>query len=124
VVRTSPLVRDLGGAEPLVWFRLRRVRFSGTAHGVGRGAARTGGGITGIFSSDATIDLAAASATITITHLLSDGVNDVSGLPLTLHAECCNNAKTWYFSTAVGIVPFARASIHDRGRDEFTFLMI
>ena len=75
--------------------------------------------MVGMFTLDRPLDLDAASA-VTITHLLSDGGHDVTGLPLTLSAECCNNAKTAYFKTAVGAVPIAKVTIGSRGRGEFT----
>jgi hypothetical protein len=45
----------------------------------------------------------------------------VSGLPLTLNAECCNSRQTAYFKTPAGSVPIAKVAIHDRGRGTFTF---
>jgi len=92
--------------------------FSGKANGVGR-PSRTGIAMVGTFTLDRPLDLDAATA-VTITHLLSDGIHDVAGLPLTLPAECCNNAKTAYFKTAVGRGPIARVTIGARGGDEFT----
>ena len=94
--------------------------FRGTGEGVGRGSAKTGVRILGSFLLDGAINLDTATS-VTITSLLDDGNRDVAGLPLTLHAECCNNAKTAYFKTADGVVPIARVTLHDQGRGEFTF---
>ena len=75
--------------------------------------------MVGTFTLDRPLDLDAASA-VKITHLLGDGVRDVTGLPLTLSAECCNTAKTAYFKTAAGAGAIARVTIGARGGDEYT----
>ena len=94
--------------------------FSSIAHDVGRGSGRTGIRIVGSFLPNRKVDLDAATA-LTITALLDDGVEDVNGLPLLLIPDARNNATTAYFKTAVGVVPIAKVTIHDRGRNEFTF---
>ena len=91
--------------------------FSGKAISVGRGSG-SGIAMVATFALDRPLDLDAAE-TVTITHLLGDGVGDVAGLPLTLHAECCNSSKTAYFRTA-GNSPGARVAIGAKGRGEYT----
>jgi hypothetical protein len=93
---------------------------TGTVHGVGRGSTRAGIAMVGTFRLHRTVDLSAVPATLTITSLLHDGAADVAGLPLILIGDTRNTARTAYFKTAAG--PFrAKATVHDRGRGEFTF---
>jgi Esterase-like activity of phytase len=108
----------LPGFKPQVLPAATFGHFSGKATGLGRGA-RTEIAMVTAFQLERTLDLDAATA-VTITHLLGDGVRDVMGLPLTLQAECCNNASTAYFKTAVGAGPIARVTIGARGGNEFT----
>jgi hypothetical protein len=94
-------------------------RFTGKGTGIGRGP-RAGIGIVGAFTlPEGTLDLASAP-TLVLTHLISDGVSDAIGHPLTLFAECCNNAKAAYFETGPGVVPHARVALGARGADGFT----
>jgi hypothetical protein len=96
-------------------------RFSGIAHGVGRGSTRTGISMVGTFLLDGEVDLGAVPATLTISSLLNDGARDVAGLPLTLLGDHRNNANVARFNTPVGTLPIAKVTIGAKGGGRFTF---
>jgi len=98
----------------------RLARFTGGAQGVGldaRGAVT----ITGAFTFDEPLDLAAAGATATIESLLGQaGVDLVGGVPITLNADSRNTARTARYQTPAGSTPSALLTIGARS-GQFTF---
>jgi hypothetical protein len=103
---------------------------SGTATSVGVGAAAGGGGrgslkISGVFTHDGPIDLAAAGATVSILAGLAERGSGEFVLhgALTLPAEGRNTARTARFKTAPGVAPAAAVTIGSRGRGQFTLLL-
>ena len=109
----------LPGFQPQILPATTFENFTGKASGVGR-EARTGISMVGMFTLDRPLDLDAASA-VTITHLLSDGGQDVTGLPLTLVRRLLQQRQDRVLQDRRrGQSPSRKVTIGSRGRGEFT----
>jgi hypothetical protein len=103
---------------------------SGTATSVGVGPGASGSGrgnltISGVFTHEGPINLAASGATVSILAGLNErgsGELVLNGA-LTLSADGRNTARTARFKTARGQTPAAEVTIGSRGRGQFTLLL-